>query len=729
MNDTSPEKEEIIYTTCASHCGGSCLLRAHVKNGVITRLDTDDGSEPQLRACLRGRAYRQRVYAPDRILYPLKRVGERGEGQFERITWDEAMSTIASQIIRVRDAYGPESTLLLAMGGDLHNLNNTPQLASVLSMVGGYTTTWGTTSFHGGMYAQKISYGTMSTLNARDDLLNSKLILMWGWNPATNVNGVNTNWYLIQAKEAGTKIIAIDPRYTDSAAAFAQQWIPIKPGTDGAMLLAMAYVIISERLLDRKFLDTYTLGFDRFEKYVMGTDDGTPKTPAWAEAITGVPAATIIGVARDYATCKPAALLAGIAPGRTAYGEQYHRIAITLAAMTGNVGVHGGDAAGRSWESLVGGFPYRIAPVGSAENPVDSRAPRPPKGAPPWYRASRVHYCDIPDFIMSGKKGGYPADCKLMAIINCSYVNAFPNINKIVKALKSDKLEFIFIQEQFMMPTVKYADIVLPVNTYMERNDIANGVGLPFYGAVNRVIQSLGESKSHYEIACLLAKYLGLSGFGTETDEDMLRKMATKAEIPEYDKFRQTGTFRPKFPEPYVSFRRQIADPANNPFPTPSGKIEIYSKQLEELNKPDLPPIPTYIPTWEGTDDPLTKKYPLQLISSHMLRRANSQFDNLPWLRELQLHALSINSKDAKERDIKDGDMVLVFNDRGQLAIPVRVTDRIMEGVVDVPHGAWYNPDRNGTDMGACPNVLTKETYSPGGSYTYNSCLVQVKKA
>ncbi len=724
----SESKEAIVTTTCASHCGGSCILKLHVKDGVIMRVETDDGEEPQLRACLRGRAYRQRVYAPDRVLYPMKRIGLRGEGEIKRISWDEALDTIAGNIIRIRDTYGPESILLLSMGGDIHILNNANVMARVLSAVGGYTTAWGMTSFQGGMYAQKISYGNYYTCNMRDDLVNSRLIIMWGWNPAITITGVNTNWYLAQAKESGAKIVAIDPRYTESAATFAHQWIPIRPGTDGAMLLAMAYVMIKENLQDQKFLDTFTIGFDKFKNYVIGADDGIAKTPAWAEAITEVPTATIESLARDYATIKPAALVTGIAPGRTSFGEQYHRVAITLAAMTGNVGIHGGDAAGRAWESVIGGYPYRIGGPTSADNPVDSRSPRPPKGSSPWYRASRVHYCDIPEFIEKGKAGNYPADCKMMAIVNCSYVNAFPNINKVVRALKSDKVEFIFIQEQFLMPTTKFSDIILPTNTFFERSDITTGVGLPFYGNIEKAIEPLGESKSHFEIASLLASRLGVSIFDGKSEMDLLRAKAESSEIPDYDEFRQKGVYRFNLPEPYVAFKKQIEDPINNPFPTPSGKIEIYSEQLAALSVPNLPPIPKYIETWESRNAPLTKKYPLQLISTHGRIQAGSQFDNLPWLRELQQQAVLINFEDARARDIKDGEMVRVFNDRGEMIIPAKVTERIMLGVVDIPTGAWYNPDEKGVDRGGCPNVLTNEACSPGGAYTYNTCLVQIEK-
>jgi len=717
MDKEVPESGvEIVTTTCASHCGGSCILKLHLKDGVITRIETDDGEEPQLRGCLRGRAYRQRVYAPDRLLYPMKRTGERGEGKFKRISWDEALDTVATEITRVRDTYGPASILYLAMGGDLSNLNNFIQMDRVLSLAGGYTSIWAIPSFQGGVHAEMLTYGTFCTRNTRDDAVNSRLIILWGWNPASTIAGTNTNWYLAQAKEAGTRIVAVDPRYTNTAASFAQQWIPIRPGTDGAMLLAMAYVMIKENLQDQNFLDTYTVGFDKFKDYVTGKDGGVARTPEWAEAITGVPANTIANLAREYATIKPAALMAGIAPGRTAFGEQYHRIAMTIAAMSGNVGIHGGSAAGRAWESAGGGYPLKL-PF-SYPYPYD-----------PMAQESRIHFCDVPDFIQKGKEGGFPADCKLIGVVNCSYVNAYPNINRIVRALKSNKVEFIFVQEQFMTPTVKFADVVLPASTFMERNDIVNGVGTAFYGYAKKAIEPLGESKSHFEIASLLASRLGISEYSDKTEDDRLRAMVEYSEIPDYEQFKHKGIHRIDVPEPYVAFKEQVEDQTSNPFPTRSGKIEIYSQMLADMNHPQFPPIPSYLETWESINDPLAAKYPLQLISTHFKRRANSQFDNIPWLRELEPQAVSINSDDARARDISDGDMVRVFNDRGEMIIPARVTERVMIGVVDVPQGAWYDPDEKGVDRGGCVNILTRDTYSPAGSYPYNTCLVQIKKA
>ena len=514
-----PKGEKIVNTMCASHCGGACLLRVHVKDGVITRIETDDGREPQLRGCLRGRAYRQRVYAPDRLLYPLKRVGNRGEGKFERISWDEALDKTASELKRVRDTYGPASIMLAQMTGDVCTLNNFGAMERLLNMFGGYTSPWGITSFHAGVYASLVTYGTYFCSNTRDDLMNSKLIIMWGWNPADAVNGTNTCWYLARAKEAGARIVYIDPRFTDSAATFSNQWIPIRPGTDTAMLLAMAYVMIKGKLHNQAFLDKYTIGFDKFRDYVMGHTDGVPKTPEWAAAITGVPAATIVHLAQDYAMVKPAALMTGIAPGRTGNGEQYHRAAIVLAAMTGNVGVHGGDAGARAWESIMGGFPYPTNPMLSsidrAPNPVEKAYPKTP--GPFSYRPPRIHFSKLADAMLKGKAGGYHADFKALVIAQCNYLVQFPNSNKIAEALKS--LEFVVTEEQFMTPTAKFADIILPVATFLERNDVTYGVGSAYIGSVNKVIEPRGETKPPWRIAAELAQRMGIKDYLTKSEE------------------------------------------------------------------------------------------------------------------------------------------------------------------------------------------------------------------
>ncbi|HEX78330.1 MAG TPA: molybdopterin-dependent oxidoreductase [Dehalococcoidia bacterium] len=344
---------KVVATTCIHDCGGRCRLKVHVKDGVVTRIENwGDEEEPWYRGCLRGRAFRQWLYSPDRLRYPMKRVGERGQGKFERISWDEALDTTARELRRIIDTYGNSAILFFGLGGGSNGaLHGRRSAYRLLNMLGGCTTTWGMISNQGAIVSSLVTYGDMNTGNSREDHLNSRLIILWGWNPADSIWDSGTSLHLALAREAGARVVCVDPRFSNTAAALSQQWIPIRPGTDTAMLIAMAYVILKNGLEDRKFINTYSLGFERYEDYVLGREDGIEKTPAWAEAITGVPATTIEGLAREYATSKPAALLTGWAPGRTAYGEQFHRAAAALATMTGNVGIHGGNATG--WEGVI----------------------------------------------------------------------------------------------------------------------------------------------------------------------------------------------------------------------------------------------------------------------------------------------------------------------------------------------------------------------------------------
>lgn len=706
------------------------MLKVHVHEGKIVRMETDDGEEPQLRACLRGRAYRQRVYAPDRLKYPMKRVGPRGEGQFERISWDEALDTVARELIRARDTYGNASILLLLGSGSQAALHNAGAVARLLARFGGYTRTWGAASYEGALFASMATYGTMTTGSAREDLLNSRMIIMWGWNPAVTIWDTNTAITLAKAKEKGIKIVSIDPRLTESTAVFAAEWIPIRPGTDAAMLIAMAYVIIRRGLQDRTFLDNYTVGFDKFQAYVVGMEDGIPKTPAWAEKITGVPQATIERLAVEYASSKPAALIPGWGPARGAMGEQFSRAANTVIAMTGNVGKEGGYAGGfmRAFHSRGMGMPP------GARNPVQ-------QGAPPrrnsLYKlrgaanptSARIHSVKVYDAILRGTGGGYPCDPKLAYIVASNFLNSHPDVNKGVTAFKS--LEFIIIHEQRMTPTAGFADILLPVNTFMEREDVISPwLGSPYYLYMNRAIDSMYESKSDRDICAELAPRLGIADYREgKTDEEWLRITTGRSgDIPNFGDFKEKGVVKIKVAQPFVAFREQIEPPINRPFPTLSGKIEIYCQHLAEMNNPRIPPIAKYLPTPEGYDDPLSQRYPLQLLTTHHKPATHSTMEAMPWLDEVEPRRVWISTRDAEARGISDNDQVLIFNDRGQVLMQARVTERIMPGVVNIGQGGWFDIDEQGIDRGGCANTLTPSEHSPGGAYSTNTVLVEVRK-
>ncbi|MBA7692920.1 Dimethyl sulfoxide reductase DmsA [subsurface metagenome] len=406
----------------------------------------------------------------------------------------------------IKENYGNSSILFVPGSGNQGMLHGVTPVGLMLNQFGGYTRMWGAPSYEGALFASMATYGTMTTGNAREDLLNSKLIIMWGWNPANTIWDPGTPLMLAKAREKGIKIINIDPIFVDSAAVLADQWIPIRPGTDTAMLIAMAYVIITEKLQDQNFIDKYTVGYDKYKTYIMGEKDGILKTPQWAEEITKVPAETIINLAREYATNKPAALMAGWGPARTALGEQYSRAANVLCAITGNIGINGGYASGfmrayYSRETVSSTRKKKIGPIKKEEkkdiekkqtprgNPVDFRAP-PRKDALYKLRggtnpaSTRIHFNEYYDAILQGRDGGFPVDLKMAYIAAENRLNQYSNVNKGIKALKS--LEFIVIHEQFMTPTAKFADILLPINTFMERNDIAvPWLGSPYYIYLN----------------------------------------------------------------------------------------------------------------------------------------------------------------------------------------------------------------------------------------------------
>ncbi len=748
-----PGSRRVVRAGCPAHnCGGRCLLSLHVVDGVIVRIDTDDrpsdGIEaPQLRACLRGRAYRRRQYHPERLLRPLKRIGKRGEGRFEPMSWSDAIERVAGELARVKKTYGNSAMFVPYGTGSFNQINGRQAAQRLLNLYGGSLGHYNNYSWAAMAAATDAVYGTGTTGNQRQDWLNAKYILMWGWNPAETRDGTNTEFFLRKAREKGARVVCVDPRMTLSAVSLADEWVPIRPGTDAAMLSAMGHVIVTEGLHDAAFVATHCIGFDgsqmpagfetaeSYKDYLLGTRDRIPKTPAWAEAITAVPRETIARLAREYATQKPGVLYQGYGLQRRAFGEQAIRAGCVLAALTGNVGVPGGWAGGMGFQAPDGGPLWNVFPIGA--NPVKTSIP-----TFLWTETVLRGKQLGPD---QGVRGAarLDNDIKLIyAVASNVLVNQHANINRTAKILPDERLvEFVVVQDNFLTPSARFADVVLPACTQLETWGVEDGWK---YGdevlLMPKVVEPPGEAKSDYAICAAIAARLGIADAYTEgRDErgwvdwamEQLRSrrypgLPTLASLEASN----AGVHSVAVTKPAVAFEGFRRDPVTFPLPTPSGKIEIFSPRLHALNQPaSVPALPKYIPEWESPFGPEAARFPLQLVSHHSLARAHSTMAGVDWLEEAFPQRLFINPADAAARALSNGEVVRVFNDRGETRVRCRVTRRILPGVVALPQGAWWAPAADGVDHGGSANVLTSERWTPlAFGNAQHTVMVEVKR-
>ena len=773
-----------VVTSCAHNCGSRHMLVAHKKGDAIVRLPSDDGryqkdgfigkdtvDEPQLRACLRGRSYRMRIYSPERLLYPMMRVGERGEGRFKRVSWDEALDFVARKMIELKTQYGPTALLDQSYAGASYGvLHKSDQIEGLLGrflgMFGCRTNSWSVPSYQGTTFSSRMTFGTIVDGNEDDAFAHTKLMIMWGWNPAYTFHGGNTFYFMRMAKQNGCKFVLIDPQYTDTASTYDAWWIPIKPNTDAAMLAGMAHYIFANNLQDQQFIDRFCQGMDagtmpdwardreNFKDYILGTYDNTPKTPEWAQNICGVSAADIEKLARMYATTKPAALKASWAPGRNAYGEQYNRMAAALQAMTGNIGILGGcaEGVGKGWHSESVAYPYD-------------------ENTNLWWasiKSDRWAHCvlNYPD-VKREEIGCWPRDDELDGQIpnirgifwqGSDWFNQLTNINKEIQAIR--KLDLVVCSDSTITPSGLWADVLFPVATHFERHDAA----LPWYKGhyyIHRpkVIAPLGESKTDFQIYTELCYRLeeldpSLAGMGKRynpkatrdyfhhddaVDEAYLtdwwndRVRMHQGVTMTWEEFKKHGVYKFVFDEPLVAFREQIEK--GEPFETPSGKIEIFSTNLANIvdwTKTqygyEIPAIPKWIEPFESLNSPKTATFPFHLISPHPRWRTHSIFHNIAWLREMFDQEVTINASDAARLGIRTGDTVEVWNDRGKVVVPAYVTERCMPGVAVIYEGAWMDLDDNGIDRAGNPDFLTLDEPSPAGAFAYNTVLVNIQK-
>jgi anaerobic dimethyl sulfoxide reductase subunit A len=643
---------------------------------------------------------RMHVYNPTRLKYPMKRSGERGGGQFERITWEEAIDIYAGKIREIESKYGRE-TILWYPGRGLSGLARAVPKVRFPNMLGGLLTKWGSLCIANKRAAAVTIYGSPSKESDLETIKDSNLVILWGYGFADSNRrgdfagtGMRT---LMNAKDRGIRIVAIDP-FLCQTAAKADQWISIRPGTDGAMALAMANVIVNKGLHDSEFVARHVLGFEEFKEHVQ------QYTPAWAAEITGVPAEVITNLAVEFATRQPAALFIGDGPSRVGRDpSQWVRACSSLTAIVGSVGKPGTSATHGS--AVVKGI---TAGALAAEDKNEV--------------ALRVNECQISDAILTGKAlqpSGKVADCPIHMIIHHggNFVNQSGDINKAVRAWKSPRVEFIIVADLFLTPTAKFADLLLPATTSFEGNDCA-----PLY-----------ECRSDLDMWAAVAARLGI---GEEyhsdwTDLDWIRetlkisreKSPLLADVTLERLKKEHVIF--VGPRPYVAYQEQLA--RGKPFPTESGKIELYSKAQE---KKGLPALPTYLDDFENVRHDLARKYPLAICTPHSISSTHSRYTTNPWMREIYSVEVFINATDAAARGVRNGDPVVIFNDRGSTQRKAKVTERVPPGVLALPQGPWFDPGPDGLDRGGSQNVLSCDDIDRiGGSALFNSVLVEIKKA
>jgi molybdopterin guanine dinucleotide-containing S/N-oxide reductase-like protein len=760
-------------------------------------------------------AYKKRIYSPNRILYPLKRVdwdpnGERnpqnrGKSKYVRISWDEASTIVANEIKRIHKKYGPLAVLQQADGHgenkQLQGPHGFPTL--LLDKIGGYTQQirnadswegW----YWGSMHVWGTGAGTVGMISPCANLMKDMteycdMILFWGCDPET------TPWGFVGQfasrlcyfwKEVGIKQVYICPDLNYGAAIHADKWIPILPNTDSALQLAIAYMWIKEGTYDKKYIATHTVGFDKFKDYVMGKEDGILKTPEWASAKCGVPEWTIKALAREFAAkITSISHFFGGSYIRGPFSHEPARLECILLGMQGlgKPGVHQCQITfmGMPRAKTAANMRYTFAAAGTDLAFTDrvlipmggqARAHQKqffPKTLfqdailnPPisWYGKTAAPEPVEDQFIkytypIAKKDGG--AEIHMIWNDSPCRTTCWNDGNSSIEAYRSPKIECIVVQHQWLENDAVLADIVLPVSTIFEMEDMTanNGDGVQMKNVMlqRQAIKPIGEAKSDYEIVLEVAKKMGKYEEITEgkTMEDWMKHFFNGLGMPElisWKKFKDNQYYvfptAPDWEKDPPGLRKFYDDPKANPLGTPSGKLEFYSERLARHFPDDKErgPIPKWIEKSKMHDERLSSKraqtYPLLQMSNHGRWRVHAQHDDISWTRECftckvkghdgyMYEPLWLNPIDAKKRKIKDGDIVKIYNERGAVLGGAIVWERVMPDVLYMDHGArcdWIIPGK--LDRGGAINLIsprgTVSKYCAG--MATSSYLVECKK-
>ncbi|MDR0514987.1 MAG: molybdopterin-dependent oxidoreductase [Coriobacteriaceae bacterium] len=801
-----PTEGEWVTAACWHNCGGRCLNKALVKDGIIVRQKTDDTHEDsyeqfQQRACVRGRAQRNQVLSADRIRKPLKRAGwapgggaasngqMRGKDEWEEIEWDEALSLIAQEFDRIKAAYGNKAFFI-----------NGSEAQQLMAAYGGFVNNWGTTSYGAFAYTPGIcgfgGFNLSDNGNDRLDFKNCEVIVLIGSNPAWSSGG-SPIYHALLCKEGGTKFVAFDPFYNESHSALEAEWIPTRPGTETALFLGIAHEMLrmdaEKKLIDWDFLNKYTIGFDaehmpegedpqgNFKDYVLGTYDKTPKTPQWASVRCGVAPEKISAVAELIGKDTKAAVVGSYAAARNTHVDNWPQMLMTIGAMGGHYGKSGHMCGlttnARAYNGGSTIFQAGSSGLKSIENPIKDEA----LCHVEMWRGILTGSYNYTGSSSSKRNPGVKKDIDIHVIWHGGGARLQTADDQVTGIKAHRKVDLVISNASFLTTNSKYADFILPVSTLWERDGgflTGNREMLIMY---SRVLDRYFETYSDQEIVMMLAPKLGIDPLtiypidekqqffnqaaGATMINDKGEKVPlisfTQAEIDalkvegkpqdgfiSFTEFKEKGVVSVKRKEgdayTYYFGKDFIEDPVANPMTSESGLMEIYCRKLAASCKSfgfssDVTPIPTYYTgpegypgTFAGGDIEAGKpsKYPFQLYNPHYLRRVHSVMDNVQWLREAWVNPVYLNAQDASAKQIKTGDTVKITSPYASCLRTACVTERLMPGVVGLPHGAWVDVDEaTGIDKAGSDNYLYGCVVSGAGVSGWNSGICTFEKA
>ena len=678
---------------------------------------------------------------------------KRGSERFITLSWDEAERLVADELKRVIKTKGNQAIYAGSYGwasaGRFHHAQS--QVHRFLNSIGGYTSSKNTYSYAAAevIIPHVLGGNLMELLTLQTSWQsvceNTELMVAFGGLPAFNsqISNGGTGAHIqrlgvIEAAAAGTKFVNLSPRRSDVKSDIDEVWYKLRPNTDVAVMLAMAYQLLTEDLHDDYFLKKYTVGFEQFQAYLLGRKDGVPKTPAWAADISGMVEEDIIALTREMAK-KRTMLTVSWSLTRQQHGEQPFWAVTALAAMLGQMGKPGsGVAYGYTITNYLGNNVFKMpyAPLPQGKNSITDFIP--------VARVSDMLLNPGQKFDYDGHEYTYPD----IDMIYWAGGNPFHHHQDLARLRKAwEKPSTVIVNEWCWNALARHADIILPCTTTLERQDIGMTPRDPYVISMDKAIEPVGEARNDYDIFAGIARRMGTENSFTEGrsaedwqkwiwEQSRERSEKLNVHMPDYESFREAGFYKsPDLTEDRIFLSDFFEDPDKNSLGTPSGKIEIFSETIDSFNYDDCPGHPTWMEPaeWLGAK---AKPYPLHLISNQPKTKLHSQMDNGALSSSIKIKGhqpLEMNPIDAKSRGITQGDIVRVFNDRGSCLCGVNITNDVIPGVVIISTGAWYDPVEPNDPKSMCkhgnPNVLSPDigTSKLGQGPAAHSCLAEIE--